>query len=196
MVFVDEKIFKGYDDSIKYVRRERGRKSKRNYVYFKKNNHSCNVFGFITKKGKGGIYLAERTHIRNEKSNKIEKAKEAGGFNNASYCKLIENKVLKDLSKHVMNNKLLYVQDNAAIHVAKNKNNIMYVEEAFKKLSTNIEFIDWPALSPDMNPIEQVWSALMNEYRKILQNISNFYIYQKGLGKFRQSTSYKNIRIF
>lgn len=165
---MDEKIFKGYDSSIKFVRRKRSENSKNKFTYFKRNNHSVNVFGFITKKGKGGIYLAKKTNERNEKTGKIVPSKEDGGFNNASYCKLLENKVLKDLSKHIIGDKLIYVQDNAGIHVAKNKENEMYVEKVFNKVKANVEFVEWPPLSPDLNPIENVWSVLMIEYRKIL----------------------------
>lgn len=169
-MFVDEKVFKGFDDSVKFVRKVRGGQSKNNYKYFKRNSHSCNVFGFITKNGKGNIYLAEKTHERSKETDKTVATTNPGGFNNASYCELMKE-VTKDLLPHIRDKKLIYIQDNAAVHVAKNKKNEMYVQkEVFNKMNVNVELPEWPALSPDMNPIENVWSLLMKEYRKVLNN--------------------------
>lgn len=82
--------------------------------------------------------------------------------------------------------KFIFQQDNAAIH------NSAYTKNWF--LSKNIEVMNWPACSPDMNPMENVWgilsrrvyaenrqfddisslkTAILEEWEKIDENIIN-----------------------
>ena len=62
-----------------------------------------------------------------------------------------------------MNDQFLFQQDGAPCHTAS------YTQEFFER--NNISVIDWPAQSPDLNPIENVWSFISHELKK--SNIKN-----------------------
>ena len=56
------------------------------------------------------------------------------------------------------NNNVSFMQDNAPIHNAN-------VTRTFLD-DHNIELLDWPAISPDLNPIEHVWAFMKKELQK------------------------------
>lgn len=53
----------------------------------------------------------------------------------------------------------IFMQDNCRIHTARN------VMAWFSR--QNFELMEWPAFSPDLNPIENVWSFMENGWPQI-----------------------------
>ena len=66
---------------------------------------------------------------------------------------------LVPLTKEFENEECIYQQDNASIHVSNSTKNWL--------LSKNISCLDWPALSPDLNPAENVFAIIS---RRLYEN--------------------------
>ena len=89
----------------------------------------------------------------------------------ASCCKLCAQKMNADLYSNVIENELvasvymwqlegngIYQQDNATYHKTSNINDL------FNHLSINL--LPWPSRSPDLNPVEQLWTIIDKNLRK------------------------------
>ena len=74
------------------------------------------------------------------------------------YQKML-GKNLIPLIEELGNENCLYQQDNASIHVSNSTKKWL--------LSENISCLDWPALSPDLNPAENVFAIIS---RRLYEN--------------------------
>lgn len=115
---------------------------------FKSGRRSVMVWGCFVGEIKGPLVFCDE--FREEKEKITAK----------TYLKILEahllpfQRIVYDLSSP----HLIFQQDNAPIHTAK------IVTKWFEE--KNIETINWPANSPDLNPIENIWRLLKDNIQK------------------------------
>ena len=79
-----------------------------------------------------------------------------GMMNRKAYLQIIERKVCRELSD--LHPRAIFLQDSAPFRKTK------MITNCFKKMKITI--LHWPGNSPDLNPIENLWSIVKNRLRK------------------------------
>lgn len=152
VVFSDESIIQCKSIETRYVRRRIGEQFHPACVVQKvKHPTQIMIWSVISIYGTGRLYVVN------------------GMMNQDQYKDVIEKRLLPQLKEWAMKKGLrgygdfIFMHDGAPCHKGKR------VTEFLR--SNKIEVLSWPGNSPDMNPIENIWSVLKAEIAK--QTITN-----------------------
>lgn len=106
-----------------------------------------------------------------------------GNFNSSAYCSIIIDEMKPLLDDMFGSEQYYFQQDNCRIHVSEE------TMSHFRELS--LQTIEWPARSPDLNIIENVWSIMVN-YIYMTKNVNSIHFKSCGrlsIGRWNILTS-------
>jgi hypothetical protein len=81
-----------------------------------------------------------------------------GALNQDGYMDIIQNTLLP-FARATFQDNFVLIQDNATPHRARRTMQLLDEEE--------VHVMDWPPVSPDMNPIEHVWDYIGRQIRSM-----------------------------
>lgn len=141
VLYSDESLFTTFNSRRKSVRRpnKSNRYDPKYTLKTVKHSPQVMVWGCFSAFGRGSIYfLPQNTTMRGE-----------------NYLQLLKDKLPLTMHLHRTS---IFLHDGAPCHKAKK------VSEWLR--SNNIQVLDWPGNSPDLNPIENMWNIMKNKLQK------------------------------
>jgi len=137
VLFSDESTFQQFVVRRQHVRRPVGDRFKERYtIPTMKHPPSQMIWGAMSKSGTAGLYfLPPKTTM-----------------NGAKYLELLRQKVQLHMEVHRCT---IFMHDGAPCHRSKIVTDYL--------ASQNIQVLEWPGNSPDLNPIENLWSTMKDK---------------------------------